>query len=473
MLKKIMEYSIIHHSLFLDRYSIFFILPLLSGCLVGGKYTAPPSVSMEAHYPNQVSNDSITAMQWAQLYQDTVLDHLIKTTLDSNRNLLTAAARVQEAGEIAGAVKAQLFPSINYAAGAGYTSVGSDAQKVGAGVNGATYSVTASLNWEADVWGRLRYQKKAAQADFLTSQENRNSLQVSLIAEVATDYFILRDLDNRLAISQSTYDARHQNTLLITARFDTGYVSELDKFQAIQQESVADAAIPEFGRQINIIENALRVLQGLPPGQVPRGLTNETQAFVPNISSGIPSQLLLRRPDVRSANYQVEAEFNRVGVAKANQFPVISITGILGFASPELNTLLSSSGLIAGGAGGIFGPLFHFNELKHLTRAEKFRLQEVSYQYQETILEAFSDVDNSLKNYESYSREYDILQQQVAAAQSALTLSDARYKFGYTDYTEVIIQQDNLYNAQLQESFVLQSKLNSIVSLYRSLGGGW
>jgi outer membrane protein, multidrug efflux system len=465
----------IHHSSFFVRYSIFFILPFLSACLVGGRYTeAPPSgIDTTYRYPNQASTDSITLLTWTQIYQDTVLDRLIKTTLDSNRNLLTAAARVEEEEEIAGAVKSQLWPSINYGGSAGYTSVGSDAQKVGAGYNGATYSVAASLDWEADIWGRLRHQKKAAQADFLASEENRNSLQVSLIAEVATDYFILNDLDNRLAISQGTYAARHENTLLITARFDTGYVSELDKFQAIQQESVAASAVPEFERQINIIENALRVLEGLPPGQIPRGLRNETQTFVSNIPSGIPSELLLRRPDIRASNYQVEAEFNRVGVAKANQFPVISITGILGFASPELNTLLSSSGLIAGGAGGIFGPLFHFGELKHLTRSEEARLKEISYQYQETLLDAFSDVDNSLKNYESYSRQYDILQKEVNAAQSALTLSDARYKFGYADYTEVIIQQDNLFNAQLQESFVLQSKLNSIVSVYRSLGGGW
>jgi multidrug efflux system outer membrane protein len=272
-------------------------------------------------YPNQASNDSITAMSWVQLYQDTVLQRLIKTTLDSNLNLLTAAARVEESREIAGAVKAQLYPSIDYGGGAGYGTVGSEAEKVGGGINGGSISVYGSLDWELDIWGRLRHQKRAAQAEFLASEENRNSLQVSLIAEVATDYFILRDLDQRLQISHSTYEARHRNTELITARFDTGYVSELDKFQAIQQESVAAAAIPEFERQINIIQNALRVLQGLPPGQIPRGLTNETQIFVPVLPSGIPSQLLERRPDIREVNYLVEAEFNRVGVAESQPVP--------------------------------------------------------------------------------------------------------------------------------------------------------
>jgi len=447
----------------------------ISGCLINGKYEAPPRSGIDStyRYPNQASTDSITLLKWTDIYQDPTLQKLIKTTLDSNRNLLTAASRVEESSELAGAVKAQLWPSLTYSAQGGYGSVGTDAEKVGAGINGGVIGVSARLDWEIDLFGKLTYQKKSAQAEFLASQENRNAVQVSLIAEVATDYFILRDLDNRLAISQQTYDARHQNTLLITAKFDTGYVSALDKYQAIQQESVAAAAVPEFERQINIIQNALRVLQGLPPGQIPRGLENINQTFVPNLPSGIPSQLLQRRPDIREANHLVEAEFDRVGIAKANQFPTISLTGILGFASPELSTLFSSSGLVATGLGGIFGPLFHFNELQHLTNAEKYRLQEVSYQYQETVIEAFTDVDNSLKNYESYTKQYDILHTQVAAADSALHLSEARYNFGYTDYTEVIIQQDNLFNAQLQESFVLQSKLNSIVSLYRSLGGGW
>jgi multidrug efflux system outer membrane protein len=458
-----------------DLCAVVILSFLFSGCLVGGRYTEPPPSGIDStyRYPNQASSDSITLLKWTDIYRDTTLQHLIRTTLDSNKNLLTAAARVENSRELAAAVKAQLWPAINYGASGRYSSVGADAERAGAGSSGGAIGVSASLDWELDIWGKLRYQKKSAQAEFLASQENRNNLQVSLIAEVVTDYFILRDLDTRLTISQRTYDARHQNTTLITARFDTGYVSELDKFQAIQQESVAAAAIPEFERQINFIQNALRVLQGLPPGQIPRGLENIDQTFIANLPSGIPSQLLERRPDVREADYLVEAEFDRVGFSKANQFPSLSLTGILGFASPELSTLFTSSGLVASGAGGIFGPLFHFGELQHLTNAERYRLEEVSYQYQQTVLLAFSDVDNSLKNYESYTKQYDILHAQVSAARSALQLSEARYEFGYTDYTEVIIQQDNLFNAELQESFILQNKLNSIVSLYRSLGGGW
>ncbi|MBX7108004.1 MAG: TolC family protein [Chitinophagales bacterium] len=444
---------------------------LFSGCVVGGKFTQP-QVATDSIYPNQVSADSITNLTWVALYQDTVLARFIKTTLDSNRNLLTAAARVEEAREIAGVVKANLYPAIGLSAGAAYGTAGTDAQKLGQ-LDGGSLSAFGTLSWEIDIWGKLRHAKRAAQSDFLAEIENRNALQVSLIAEVASNYFILRDLDNRLDIAKRTLISRHENTMIITARFDTGYVSELDKLQAEQQEYVAEGAIPEFERQITQIENALRVLMGMNPGTVIRGKPNVDQVIVPTIPSGIPAELLDRRPDIRSASLQMQAQFDRVGVAKANRLPVISLTGLLGFASPELNTFLTSGGFAAGGGAGLFAPLFNFGKLKHATKAEEFRLQQSAYQYQETILEAFSDVDNSLKNYESYTRQYDIVHRQVEAARKALILSEARYNFGYTDYTEVIIQQDNLFSAELNESFLLQSKLNSTVSLYRSLGGGW
>lgn len=451
--------------------SLLAISLLLNGCMVGGKFTQP-EVKTDSIYPNQASNDSITNLTWAAIYQDTVLQRFIKTAIDSNRNLLIAAARVEESREIAGVVKANLYPSIGYSAGAAYGTAGTDAQLRGQ-LEGGSFSAFGTLNWEIDIWGRLRHAKRAAQSDFLVEIENRNALQVSLIAEVASNYFILRDLDNRLEIAKRTLISRHENTVIITARFDTGYVSELDKLQAEQQEYVAEGAIPEFERQITQIENALRVLMGMNPGTVIRGQSNIDQVFVPVIPSGIPAALLERRPDIRSASLQMQAQFDRVGVAKANRLPVLSLTGLLGFASPELNTFLTAGGFAASGGAGLFGPLFNFGQLKHASKAEEFRLQQSAYQYEEAVLEAFSDVDNSLKSYESYTRQYDITHRQVEAARKALILSEARYNFGYTDYTEVIIQQDNLFSAELNESFLLQSKLNATVSLYRSLGGGW
>ena len=451
--------------------SFIWLLIAFNGCMVGGQFSQPV-VTTDSIYPNQVTTDSISNITWFALYQDTVLQRMIRTALDSNRNLLTAAARVEEAREIAGVVKANLYPSIGYQLGAGYGEAGSSAQQLGY-ADGAVFRGFGTLDWEIDIWGKLRHAKRAAQSEFLAQEENRNALQVSLVAEVASNYFVLRDLDNRLDIARRTQISRNQNTRIITARFDTGYVSELDKLQAEQQEYDAAGAVPEFERLITQTENALRVLMGMRPGSVLRGPTNSQQVFVPEIPSGIPSELLERRPDIRSVNYQMQAQFDRVGVAIANRFPSLNLTGLLGFASPELNTFFGAGGFVASGGAGLFGPLFNFGKLKHATKAEEFRLKQITYQYEQTVLEAFSDVDNSLKNYQSFTQQYDIVRLQVEAARKALMLSEARYNFGYTDYTEVIIQQDNLFSAELNESFILQSKLNSIVGLYRSLGGGF
>jgi multidrug efflux system outer membrane protein len=283
----------------------------------------------------------------------------------------------------------------------------------------------------------------------------------------------LGDLDSRLAIAERTLAARRENTRLITERFNKGYVPELDKLQAEQQEGFVAATIPELKRSIIEIENALRVLAGQNPGTITRGLQNPAQDLSIAIPAGIPSQLLLRRPDVRAAEKQMEAQFNIVGVAKANMFPSIGLTGILGFASPQLNTLLSSEGFIASGAGSIFGPLFEFNRNRSRKRAEQYRLEQVAYDYEQTVLLAFADVDNSLYGYRSYAEQYEILDKQVTAATKALQLTQARYDYGYTSYLEVIIQEDNLFQAENQRSFILQKKLSSVVNLYKSLGGGW
>ncbi len=188
---------------------------------------------------------------------------------------------------------------------------------------------------------------------------------------------------------------------------------------------------------------------------------------------GLPSQLLERRPDVLASEYALQAQFERIGVAQANMFPSISLTGALGFASPQLSTLLTNKGFVANGFGSLVGPLFNFGQNKKLVVVERKRTETLYYQYQQTTLNAFADVDNALASYRNLDEEYIARKQQVDAASRALVLSQARYDNGYTSYLEVIIMQTNLFDAQLLESTTMQQKLNAIVLLYKSLGGGW
>src|SRR4030095_11697325 len=230
------------------------------------------------------------------------------------------------------------------------------------------------LNWEIDLSGRVRHANRAAKAQYLAEIENRNGLMISLIAQTAEFYFILGDLDNRLQIAERTLVSRRENTRLITERFNKGYVPELDKLQAEQQEATVEASVPELRRSIIEIENAILVLMGQNPGPIPRGLPIQSQNLDTLIPAGIPSQLLERRPDIRAAEKRLESQFNIVGLSTANMFPTIGLTGILGFASPQLSTLLTSDGFLASGGGSIFGPIFEFNRNLSRKRAEMYRL---------------------------------------------------------------------------------------------------
>jgi multidrug efflux system outer membrane protein len=462
---------------------IFIVTIPFTGCLVGGKYSPqttyedstyvyPHSDSLAQH-SDSVNQDSVELVKWTEFYHDEALVKLIQLALDSNRNTMIAVARTEEARERAGIIKANRWPAIGYSAGASTVTAGRNAEAAGVAVDGNSFYASGTLNWELDLFGRIRHLNRAAQAQYLAEEENQYAVKVALVGQTAELYFILRDLDDRLEIARKTLIGRTENTRLITERFNKGYVPELDKLQAEQQEAIVQGSIYDLERQVVEAENALRVLTGQRPGAIVRGLTNDQQVLDAQIPAGIPSQLLLRRPDIRSADREVEVQFNRVGAAKSNMFPSISLTGILGLASPQLTSFVSDESFYAGAAGSLFGPIFEFNKNRHFKKAEEFKLQEVTYQYELIVIQAFSDVDDALYGYHSYTQQLEVLNKQVDAATKALVLTNARYEFGYTSYLEVIIQEDNLFEAELQRSFVLQKKLNSVVNLYRSLGGGW
>ena len=453
--------------------ALLLVLLLANGCMVGPKYMENPPPA-DSTYAEPLNADTSDLIKWAQLYDDTVLVELIRVTLDSNRSLWLAGARVEEARLIAGAVRTNLYPSLNYGLVAGGGSAGNDARFNGSGVDGGFFEALGQVNWEIDIWGKLRHANRAAMALYLEQEENRNALYVSLVAETASNYFLLRDLDNRLVIAERTLDSRRENTRIITSRFEEGYTNEVDKLQSIQQEQQAAAAIPSVQRQIRQVENAMRVLQGRGPGPIERGRKNTEQTLTPEvIPAGLPSQLLKRRPDIRAAEQRVIRLTERAGVAVAERFPTLSLTGVLGFASPELSTLVSADGGVANGFGSLFGPLFNWGRNRRLADAAKQRIQGASAERDQTVFLAFTDVDNALTYYRTYTAEHAARVAQMEAARKALELSMARYNFGYTSYLEVILMENALFEAEFQESATRALQLNSTVSLFRALGGGW
>jgi outer membrane protein, multidrug efflux system len=444
---------------------------ILGSCRVTKEYEQPKTVTPNA-FADNINVDTAPLVKWFEIFKDTALQTIIRTTLDSNKNLQLASSRALEALVQTDIIRKNQYPYFGYQAQTGGGTAGSEAVKVAGGLNSALFNVSGLLNWEIDVFGKLKGATLAAQAQYFAIEENRNAVKVSLVAEAASLYFLLRDLDNRLLIALRTLVSRKENTRIITERYNKGYISELDRYQAVQQEAQAAAIIPNVQRQIAQTENALNLLMAKTQGPISRGATLFSQIMTPNIPTGLPSQLLQRRPDIRASEKQLNAQYERIGVAEAARYPSFSLTGILGFASPQLSSLISG-GFVANGFAGIAGPIFNFDQNKKRVEVQKIRTQQAQIEYEQTVLASFADVKNALIATKTYELEYNQRKIQVDAGKKALELSNARYDFGYTSYLEVLTQENILLEAELQESILMQQKLNSMVSLYKALGGGW
>lgn len=442
-----------------------------NSCAVGPQY-ATPKQSLPKDFGVGVQSDSSSLVKWFDLFQDTALQTIIKTTLANNKDLATAASRVDEARFQLDVIRVNTLPSFGYQVQTGGGKAESSALRVAGGFNTGVDKALGLLNWEIDIWGRLKRATEAARAQLLAQQSVQNGLKVSLVAEAASAYFLLCDLDNRLSIANRTLAARKETTKIITERFEKGYVAELDRLQAVQQEAIAAALVPSIKRQIAQVENALNVLMARMPQPITRGQSLFAQSIQPAIPVGLPSQLLERRPDVIAAEQSLKAQFQRIGIAKAAMFPTLSLTGVLGFASPQLSSLLST-GFVANGFAGITGPIFQFNQNKNRVLVEQKRTEQAQLQYEQTVIRAFADVNNALVQNSTFAEEFTRKKEQADAAIKAFGLSKARYDYGYTSYLEVLIQENSLFDAELQVSALYQQRLNAMVNLYKSLGGGW
>lgn len=295
-----------------------------------------------------------------------------------------------------------------------------------------------------------------------------------MIASVANTYFLLLDLDDRLAISQRTLKSREDSLAIIQARFDKGTVPELDVNQAEIEAADAQAVIARFEREVRQIENALSILVGSSPRQLSRGSIDlTTQSFPEIVPAGLPLDLLERRPDIIAAEQQFAAETARIGVARALRLPSINLTGSFGYASRDLDNLIDGDSEAWGFFGDLFAPIFNSGQLKAAEEAQRQRAEQAQLNYEATVLDALRDVDDSLTAIRTYRSEHDARLRQLKSARNAAVLSRARYDGGVVSYLEVLDSERSLFDAELLESTTRQERLNAIVSLYRSLGGGW
>ena len=453
------------------------IFLFVAGCSVGPNYKRPnvdvPNTyrDLPADQPASANSVSLGDQKWWEVFQDSTLQSLVRAAIDKNYDVRIAAARVLEAQAQLGITRADQFPSL----GGGGSVTAERSPAIGPIPSYQTNLGQLALSgaWNLDFWGRYRRATEAARAGLLASEWARQEVIATLVANVASSYFQLRELDLDLEISKRTLDSRQQSLDLTRTLTEHGIDTLLDQRQAEELVYTAGAQIPDLERQIAQQENAISILLGNNPGAVPRGLKLTDQPHPPEVPAGLPSMLLERRPDVREAEENLVAANARIGVARAAYFPQISLTGSGGYESSALSSLFSGSAGLWNVGAALTQPIFEGGRLRSGVQLAVAQQQELTLTYQQTIQGAFRDVSNALIAYQK-NREFRIQEEQLtASAQDAAQLSEMRFKAGATDYLEVLTNETNSFSDELSLVQAQFNELQALVQLYQALGGGW
>jgi outer membrane protein, multidrug efflux system len=457
--------------------SLLALAAWLTGCTVGPNYKRP-LVNVPTSYrglpPDQAGKSETVSLadeKWWDVFQDPQLQSLIRTALQNNYDVRIAAARVLEARAQLGITRANQFPSL--AGGGGITSERSSKAGPIPAFELTQGQVSVSAAWNLDFWGQYRRATEAQRALLLGEEWAQEAVIASLVANVASSYFQLRELDLQLEISKRTLASRHESLDLTTLRTEHGIDTMLDQRQAEQLVYTAAAQVPDLERQIGQQENALSILLGQNPGSIPRGLELTAQPHAPEVPAGLPSALLERRPDIREAEENLIAANAQIGVARAAYFPQISLTGSGGYESPSLLNLFTGPAGIWNFGGSLVQPIFEGGRLKNGVRLAEAQRQEMVLTYQKSIQDAFRDVSDALIAYQK-NREFRIQQEKLTnSAGEAAQLSKQRFNAGATDYLEVLTNDTNYFSDQLTLAQAQLNELEALVQLYQALGGGW
>jgi outer membrane protein, multidrug efflux system len=449
---------------------------VIAGCMVGPNYhrpavQTPPAfrdLSENVQVPAQTV--SYADLPWWQVFQDQKLQELIRTALQQNYDLQLATERINSARAQLAVTRSSLFPQ-----------VGSDANFNGGkeNIEQTNYNfltLTADAAFQLDLFGRLRRATEASRAQLLATEDARQTVILTLVSDVASDYFALLQLDLQLQITQDTVKTQEDSVKLTKFRVQHGVATKLDVLQAQQVLDTANAQIPDLERQIAQEENAISILLGNYPRAVPRGLTLVEQSLPPEVPPGLPSSLIERRPDIREAEQTLVAANAEIGVAKAEFFPQISLTGSGGGAfgrSSAFSGLMSSQLGIWSYGAQVSQPIFTGGALRGNLRLAGSEHKQALIAYRQAIQRAFGDVSDALIGYQK-NHEVRIRQQStVADLQESVRLSNLRYKGGTTTYLEVLDGQRSLFSAELTLAGARGAEYRSLVQLYRALGGGW
>lgn len=451
---------------------IFVLLPVLTmlASCSGVKGLTKAQINLPDNLDgNDIDSTTIADIAWYNFYTDSALVHIINETLQYNRDLLTAGARVEQMRELYGLAKADFFPTIG--ANAMYNRETNDYYGE-AHITDPQIDLKATFSWEADLWGKLEWARKKGAADFAASVENLRAMRITLIAEAASAYYRLLALDNELAIVKQTLFTREENLTKAKLRFEGGLTPETVYQQAQVEYATTAALIPGIERQIEVLKNAITLLMGRYPGdEIERGKIVHNEPLNDNIPVGIPSTLLERRPDLRAAEASLRSALANVGIAYANRFPKLKIELTGGFENNEFGHFFQSPFSFV--LGSVAGTILDFGKNKRKYRAAIQSYEQSRYTYEQKVLTAFKEVDDAALTFrlarQTAARRQDLLE----AAKRYNSLAWTQYGMGAINYIDVLDAQRRYFDAQVGHSNAVRDEYLALINLYKCLGGGW
>lgn len=439
-------------------------------CMIGKKYKSPELDLPARIAENETDTSSFADMKWWQIYGDPTLQKLIRQTIDNNKDMLIAAWRVEELRRLQRVNTAALLPSVGADVSASH-----EAENYG-GNNldkSTTYNAKLRFNWELDLWGNLRWARQKGINDYLQSVEARRALRMTLVAEVATAYFEIVALDNELAIVRQTLNTRQEGVRQAKIRFEGGLTSEISYRQAQVELARTATLIPELERKIAAKENQIALLAGQYPNKVARGvMLNETIIPDSQLPTGLPSELLKRRPDVREAEYRLKGANALVGVAYTDMFPKITISGLYGLEMENnfAEFFRSPYGYVS---GQLLAPLFSWGKLRAKYKAQQAAYIQETERYKKTVLTVFREANDAIVAFNKVRDALVTKMRLEQASRSYIDLARLQYINGVIGYLDVLDAQRAYFDAQIGLSNAIRDEQIAMVQLYKALGGGW
>lgn len=440
------------------------LLSLLTGCSVGPDYVRPDIKAPDQWNVDYKAAAGLANTQWWKQFGDPVLDNLIETAVRGNLDLKSATAKVDQYLGVLDTTRSQYFPQISAGFNPGAANTG--------GRTTQSYQATLNATWELDLWGKIRRSSEAAQAQIAGSEAGRRAIIMSVVSNVASGYITLRGMDRQLEIAKDTERAYAESLKLFRLRFKHGTISKLELSQADSNHEAAQQAIPSYESLVRQQENLISLLLGRAPGPIPRGKTID-ELLAPGIPAGLPSELLERRPDIIQAEQNLIAANAEIGVAKAAYFPKISLTGALGVSSGDISKLFVPGAGIWSAGGQLAQPLFNFGQTAGQVRQAEAQQQQALYQYQQTILTAFREVEDALIKTTKGREQLEAQRRQVSSLEEYDRLARLQFEAGTSSYLQVLDADRSLFTGRLDKTKTHYDLLVSLISVYKAMGGGW